>query len=289
MARLTPLWLQNGAFPASVDRRLIGALWPAGGVTGMAPTVVTGTMQIQIATGVAAVPDSRVIGAAYLCSSDAPENVTLAPAPPSGQDRIDLVVVRPRDSAYTGADNDWILDPIAGIPSANPAVPAVPAGTIAIAQQRVVGGAAVIVAANLVDRRGGGLSIAARGYVASIFGPPSTITGVGAPLQTVLSLTAVTFAGRRYKVSCFGFLAQQTVVGTPAMLLETTNIDSAQGRFINSPNVPPGNFAPGSAVFLHSPASTAARTWNLQATTTAGTVNVAQNQQMILLEDIGSQ
>jgi hypothetical protein len=153
MARLTPLWMQNGAFPAPLDRRLIGTLWPAGGALGMAPTVQTGTMNIQLAQGAAVVPDFRVAGAAYLCTSDGAETVALPAAPQSGQDRIDLVVVRPRDGAYAGADNDWIFEPVVGVPGSNPLVPSVPVGTLVIAQQRVVGGSASIVAANLLDRR----------------------------------------------------------------------------------------------------------------------------------------
>jgi hypothetical protein len=146
--------MQAGAYRALEDRRLLGALWPNGGVQGMAPSVEVGTMNIQLGQGVAAVPDVRAVGGAYLCASDAPESVTLPQAPPALTDRIDLVIVRPRDSAFGGSDNDWIFDVEAGAPGANPIVPAVPLGTIPIAQQRVVGGSAFIAAANLVDRRG---------------------------------------------------------------------------------------------------------------------------------------
>jgi hypothetical protein len=160
--RLPPLWMQGGSYRALEDRRLIGALWPAGGFSGMAPTVVTGTMDISIAQGVAVVPDNFVVGASYLCASDAPEVVELAQAPPSGQDRIDLVCVQFRDSQNSGANNDWIFQPIQGTPSANPVVPPVPAGMFPVAQQRVVGGSAFITAANLTDRRPSSLIRAGR-------------------------------------------------------------------------------------------------------------------------------
>ena len=189
MARLTPLWMQNGSYPSTYDRRLLGALWPLGGVDGMACTVIPGTMNISVYQGTAVVPDSRVPGASYLCTADASEIVGLPAAPPSGLDRIDLIVVRPRDAAYGGADTDWILDPVIGVPAASPLVPGVPAGTLALVQQRVIGGQASLSQANTTDRRPvEGLSVA--GVVNR---PPLTGTD---PLQGYVDSYGVAWVAR---------------------------------------------------------------------------------------------
>lgn len=168
MARLGPLWQQAGSYPATVDRRLLGALWPTGGVTGMAVTAAGASMNLNIAIGAAAVPDATVTGAAYLCPSDAVESVTLAAAPPSGQDRIDVVTVQPRE----GANNDWIVNVVQGTPAASPVAPTVPAGQLALAQVRVTGGSASVSQAQITDLR------------VMLAGVPQAPLGAGAPLTS---------------------------------------------------------------------------------------------------------
>ena len=153
MARLPPHWIQAGNYSAQIDRRLMGALWPTGAVRGMSASVQASTMNVLVQWGQATVPDHRAVGASFLCSSDGTETVPIPPA--DAQDRIDLVVVRPRDSVYGGADNDWIYDVIGGTPGASPVVPAVPDSTAPVFQIRIVGGSAFLTAANLVDRRQG--------------------------------------------------------------------------------------------------------------------------------------
>lgn len=186
MARLTPLWQQQGSYPGSVDRRLIGALWPTGGVTGLAVTATGSSMNLNVAMGAAAVPDSAFPGAAYLCASDAVETVTLAAA--SGQDRIDVVTVLPRDAAVSGTNNDWILNVLQGTPGASPVAPAVPAGQLALAQVRVAQGSATVTAANITDLRGGGLTVAG--------GPPSTPLAAGAAFQSFTDSTGTVWIAK---------------------------------------------------------------------------------------------
>jgi hypothetical protein len=152
MARLQPQWMAAGTYSAAQDRRLIGAMWPRAAVSGMSAAVQAGTMTVLVQWGNAVVPDTRTIGTSYLCSSDGSEVVPIPAADP--QDRIDLVVVRPRDAIYGGADNDWIYDVIGGAPGASPVVPAVPANTAPIFQILVRGGNAFLTATDLVDRRG---------------------------------------------------------------------------------------------------------------------------------------
>jgi len=152
MTRLTPQWLQNGNYPASADRRLIGAIWPRGMVSGMATTAGAG-MAVNVAAGQAAVPTPNNTGTT-LCTSDASESVTIPTAPASGLNRIDIVTVHPRGNDLDGGSNDdWIFDVISGVAAATPVAPAVPAGQLQVAQVTVPGGAGSIVAGNITDVR----------------------------------------------------------------------------------------------------------------------------------------
>ena len=89
MARLTQQWIHAGSYDGIADRQLITALWPTGGASGCAVTPSAG-MALAIAPGHVAVPAPD--GSTVLCTSTGTENVTLDPAPPSGTDRVDLVV-----------------------------------------------------------------------------------------------------------------------------------------------------------------------------------------------------
>jgi len=153
MTRYTPLWEQAGSYAASVDRRLIANIWPAGACNGCALTAVASTMQINVAAGAVAVPSQNSTGST-LCVSDAVEIVTIAAAPGSGQNRIDLIICRPRANDLDGGqNNDFIFDTVTGVPAASPTVPATPPGTVLLGQVSVAGGSAAITQANIADLR----------------------------------------------------------------------------------------------------------------------------------------
>jgi hypothetical protein len=148
MTRHTPNWLQAGSYSAALDRDLIGALWPAPALVGMAVTPQSG-MTVQVASGRCAVPTQNNTGST-LCTSDAVENVTLAAAPGSGTNRYDLIIVQPRGNDLDGgANNDWIMTQVTGTAAASPAVPATPAGSVCIAVVYVPGGSASVTAGNI--------------------------------------------------------------------------------------------------------------------------------------------
>jgi hypothetical protein len=152
MTRYTPQWLQQGTYAASVDRRLIGALWPAAAVSGCAVTAGSG-MTVNVAAGQVAVPSQNNTGST-LCSSDAVEQVTLTAAPASGSNRYDLVVCHPRGNDLDGgANNDFVFEVVTGTAAASPSPPPVPAGQAALAQIYVPGGSASVTAGNITDRR----------------------------------------------------------------------------------------------------------------------------------------
>jgi hypothetical protein len=152
MTRYTPQWLQQGVYAAGVDRRLIGALWPSSASVGAAVTVASG-MGVNVAAGQIAVPAGNGTGS-VLCSSDAVEVVTLASAPTSPNNRIDLVICQARGNDLdAGSNNDFIFTTVTGTPATTPTVPAVPANAAAIAQVYVPGNSAAIVAGNITDVR----------------------------------------------------------------------------------------------------------------------------------------
>jgi hypothetical protein len=160
MTRYVPQWLQQGVYAAGVDRRLIGALWPSPASAGCAVTASSG-MALNVAAGQVAVPTGNATGSA-LCSSDAVEVVTLAAAPTSPNNRIDLVVCQARGNDLDGgSNNDFIFTSVTGTAATTPAAPAVPANAVALAQISVAGNTAAIVAGNITDLRGAGLAVPA--------------------------------------------------------------------------------------------------------------------------------
>jgi hypothetical protein len=125
-------------------------------------------MQVVIAAGQVAVPTPNNTGTT-LCTSDAPENVTLTAAPASGNNRIDLIVCQARGNDLDGGvNNDFVFVAVAGVVAATPTVPAIPAGAVAVAQVYVGGGVSAIALANITDLRPGRLRIPG--------GPPSDPT-----------------------------------------------------------------------------------------------------------------
>lgn len=152
MTRFMPQWLQDATYPASVDRRIFSALFPGPAVRGGAVRPTAG-MGLQVDAGQAAIPAPNGTGS-VLCTWDAPEIVTLDPSPPSGTNRMDLVVV-----TVTGADigagsvDEFLVTKIRGAEGSLPSPPAVPPGSVALAQVAVSGGVASVTAANVTDRR----------------------------------------------------------------------------------------------------------------------------------------
>ena len=290
MTRFTPQWLQAGSYAASIDRRLIGALWPAAASTGMAVSV-SAAMTLNIAAGQCAVPTANNTGSA-LCSSDAVEQVTLTAAPASGSNRIDLVCVQVRGTDIDGGtDNDFIFSVVAGTVAASPVAPAVPANAVALAQVYVGGGVAAIVAGNITDLRPGRLNITQaavpRGTLTQVVGPAATAT-IAAAFTTAFSVTFPVVAGRRYKVTGQCRMQQTTL----------TNSTSQHQLIDDQSDVQLGGARTASAVgnttdtvivlaFVANSTRTATATWQASAGS-GGAASVAANGIALLVEDIGT-
>jgi hypothetical protein len=159
MTRFTPLWEQAGSYAASMDRRLIGALWPSARCDGMAVSVDAGTT-LDIQPGYASLPSANNTGS-VLCASDAIEQLLLPAAPASGLSRVDVVIIHPRGADLDGGtDNDWIYECVQGAEASSaPPVPATPLGCLAIANVNRPGGSASIAPADITDVRPGSLAI----------------------------------------------------------------------------------------------------------------------------------
>ena len=211
MARFEPLWQQAGSYPAQLDRFLLGAMWPSGGVSGGVVTAAFNTMNVNVTAGFAAVPLQAGQGSA-LCRWDAAEVVTLTASPPTGQSRIDVIIAQVRDNAIDGgANNDFIFSAVAGTPAAsNPAVPATPTNALALANVTVPGGAANLNAAPITSLRpplGPAL-----GRVAEAYGPAANTAIAQGTTVTIATLTFQAVAGRRYRISGYG-TGQQSGTG----------------------------------------------------------------------------
>lgn len=193
MARMTPLWQQGSNYPATIDRLLLGALWPNGGASGPVPAAVANTMNVNIPAGVVAVPLQAGQGVA-LCRWDAAEVVTHDAA--TAQPRIDVVIAQVRDTALdAGPNNDFVFTIVKGTPAANPAVPPIPNNAYPMVNVTVPANAANLNAATITDRRGGTLDVA--GCVAYALGPAID----AGQNQTILTVSWTARMGRRYKIT----------------------------------------------------------------------------------------
>lgn len=296
MTRFTPQWLQSGSYAASQDRRLIGALWPGPASAGCAVTV-GGGMTLNIAAGQVAVPSQNNTGST-LCASDALEQIVIPAAPPSNQNRVDLVVCQPRGTDLDGgANNDWIWASVQGAVATSPAQPtppAAPAGSVAVYQVYVPGAAAALVAGNLTDVRPGGLGVppasgtgsGPRGHVASFTGP-GTAVSLGSTLTTVFTLAVPLTAGRRYRLNVYGNGNQQTAAGTGYFLIQD-NASYISARVTSWTALAVSGWATGSYVGAFAATATASVTFTLSGLTSAGTFSVPVNSGQMVVEDIGS-
>jgi hypothetical protein len=110
-------------------------------------------MSVNVATGVVMMAGSEgATQASYVAVAPSITNVVITAANAT-LPRIDLIVVNVRDSAYSGANNDWQMQAIAGTPNASPVAPAAPANSVILAQVLVGANVTTITNANITDVR----------------------------------------------------------------------------------------------------------------------------------------
>lgn len=159
MAELQPASYTAGACHTAQSDRLIwssiiceegvsdkeaGDLAVAVGTTGLTVDVASGSAFIQ--------GDTIADQGMYHVTNIGTVTLTLAASDPT-DGRRDLVVATVRDAQYSGADNDWILQVITGVPSPAPADPALPPNSIPLGSVLVAAGAATPAGITVTDVR----------------------------------------------------------------------------------------------------------------------------------------
>jgi hypothetical protein len=163
MALYPPLWMQEGTYPANLDR------WFLQDALGPAPALLSGygafqvtqnstpNMSVNVAPGRALIPGGDVTNqGSYSVWSDAVYNVPIATAPGAGLYRIDTIVLQIQDDfVIGGGNNDFIIVPIVGTPAAVGTETAAPLPNSSVAIAYVVVGPNVtsILTANITDVR----------------------------------------------------------------------------------------------------------------------------------------
>ena len=154
-----PLWLQNAIYPAGLDRSLITALLPSGGVIRgglrVAPRGAGANMSVDVDRGGAVVVGTDAPGqGSYLCRSDDVVNLAVPAAPGAGLSRRDSIVARVYDDSMIGGDqSQWSLEVISGDAAAVPVAPALPPSSVMLAGLLIPSGLAAVLAAQITDTR----------------------------------------------------------------------------------------------------------------------------------------
>jgi hypothetical protein len=293
MTRYAPLWLQAQSYAAGVDRRLIGALWPAARADGLAVSSAGAGMDLNVAAGSCAIPAANGTGS-VLCASDAVETVTLEPAPPSGTNRIDLVICQSRGADIDGGpDNDFVFAYTKGAeaPAGSETVPATPPGAIALASVKVAGGAATVAPADITDVRPSSLAVGVpasypRGYIGQVMGPPSAVTASSTPV-TVVTITIQAVAGRWYRADLQYNLQKITNNGGTT---RNSLIDSqgASNYALYALNTQAGQVWVGNTWIFTKANATGPLSFRLDIACDNASVSAAANAQKIYVQDIGT-
>lgn len=187
--RTPPSWLQAGSHPAEDDRLLLDNLLSQPGVLTLGTGAFaanedlgvaqhsTPNMSVDVASGAAAIAGSlSAVQGTYHAFNDALLNVLISASDPTNP-RIDLIVFKVQDAAYTGATNSASIVAVTGTAAGSPVAPAAPANCIVLAQIAVGAGVTTIVNANITDKRTAG---GTRGLVGPLSARPATpLTGQG--------------------------------------------------------------------------------------------------------------
>ncbi len=154
-----PIFLQAGSHSAEqVRRALTGMLGGRPGVVQPLDLFVsqngTPNMSVDVGTGQVAVLGSEATyQGLYLVENRSTLNLAIAAAD-STNPRRDLVIVRVRDSAYSGATDAVSIEVVTGTPAGSPSDPSLPSGSCFVLARVAVGaGVTSITSGDITDLR----------------------------------------------------------------------------------------------------------------------------------------
>ncbi len=132
-----------------------GSTYGIGSGYGQPVVTLNGGSIMTVATSAAATVVQLTTQGTYYCYNDNSGGaiaLTISASSPSNP-RIDVVIAQVEDAAYSGSNNDWKLAVVTGTAAASPAVPALPASSIALAYVWVPTSATNIITADILDLR----------------------------------------------------------------------------------------------------------------------------------------
>ena len=202
MALKNPPSYLTGSFSAEQDRLLVAALTgaPVGqftagvgagnsggghGIVGQNDLLVTETspvsLSVKVAAGSAFVRGSTsgvasATQGVYSITNDGDVAVALQSGDQT-HPRRDLIVLTVRDAAYSGAQNDAVLQVVQGTPDASPADPTVPANSLVLARVQVPAQASGVINSYITDLRPRANALGGTKVCTSGSRPPSPFTG----------------------------------------------------------------------------------------------------------------
>lgn len=145
--------LVGGGQTVGSTQRARGGLNPNLGLKMAVAQASSPNMSVDVGSGHAMIPGTEnAKQAIYSCFNDGTKNFAISASDPS-LPRIDLVVAKVEDTAYSGITNAWSIAVVTGIPASSPAAPTAPANSVTLAQIAVGAGVTSIVTANITDTR----------------------------------------------------------------------------------------------------------------------------------------
>jgi hypothetical protein len=154
-----PVFIQAGSHPAEDVRRIFDIFVGVGSSgyvsTGDLAVSESGTpaMSVSVAAGRALIQgtESNYSGV-YAVENRLATTLTVTAANASNP-RIDVVVAKIQDQAYSGSVNAWSLAVVDGTPASSPTAPAIPANSLKLAEVAVAAASSAVLNANITDHR----------------------------------------------------------------------------------------------------------------------------------------
>lgn len=223
------LWMQNrDDHNAEQERALLNLVFgeAASGVASSSSLRVTQSdtpgMTVKVAPGYAIVLGTEdAHQGSYGVWNDDAKTVTIGASDPTNA-RHDIIVARIKDSFYSGSDDTFTIEAIAGTPAGSPADPDIPANCLPLARVVVGANAASIVDADITDLRTTFQSVwgTSWGHITTARVGTTDQTGISSITNvTGLAVNFTPVPGRRYRVDVSCFVRQTAATGTAFLYL----------------------------------------------------------------------